>query len=226
MLPVSFEHVSLGTFTAVYVSGLITSLTPCVYPIIPIVIGFLGSRTGSPAVRARGAVFYVLGLSLVYTVLGMIAALTGQMFGTLTSNPYVYLGFGILILALGGNMMDWYYIPLPGFGRGTTSMKESSVLGPFFIGISSGLVASPCTAPVLGGLLLFVASQKAIVSGGLLMFTFSIGMSTLLLAIGFSAGLVNYLPKSGGWMANVKKALALLLIGAGIYFVFMAGRLS
>ena len=84
----------------------------------------------------------------------------------------------------------------------------------------------PCTAPVLGGLLMMVSAQKAIISGGLLMFTFSLGMCTILLLLGFSASLVNYLPKSGVWMVRVKKALALLLIGVGVYFVFMAGRLS
>lgn len=225
MFEINFEHLSLGTFIAIYISGFITSLTPCVYPIIPIVVGYLGSRSGNTLARIRGAALYALGLSIVYTFLGMIAALTGQIFGSLTSNPYVYLFFGLLILTLGGNMMDWYYIPIPGLNAGKTSSNQSSLFGPFFLGLSSGLVASPCTVPVFGSLLLFIASKKAVITGGLLMFTFSLGMSTLLLALGFSAGFLNYLPKSGYWMVTVKKILALLLIGAGIYFIFMAGRL-
>jgi cytochrome c-type biogenesis protein len=226
MFNVDFTHLSIGTFIAVYIAGVVTSLTPCVYPIIPIVIGYLGSRTGGPAARIQGAVFYVLGLALVYTALGMIAALTGRIFGSLTSNPYVYIAFGIMLLVLGGNMMDWYTIPLPGFGGGKEVGNKSSFFAPFFVGVSSGLVASPCTAPVLGGLLLLVATKKAIISGGLLMFAFSLGMSTILLIIGFSASLLTYLPKSGAWMIVVKKALALLLIAAGIYFIFMAGKLA
>ena len=222
---VNFSHLSFGTFFGVYISGVITSLTPCVYPIIPIIIGFIGSRSGSTAARVRGSVFYVLGLALVYTLLGMTAALSGRMFGSMTSNPYVYLGFGVLMMVLGGNMMDWYAIPLPGMS-GTAADKGDTIFAPFFLGVSTGLVASPCTAPVLGGLLMMVSAQKAIISGGLLMFTFSLGMCTILLLLGFSASLVNYLPKSGVWMVRVKKALALLLIGVGVYFVFMAGRLS
>lgn len=226
MLQLDFTRLTMGTFTAVYFSGLVTSLTPCVYPIIPIVVGYLGSLSGSKWTRARGAIFYILGLSLVYTALGMIAALTGKMFGSLTSNPYVYLVFGVLILALGGSMMDWYYLPMPGMGGGKRIANDSSFFGPFFVGMSSGLVASPCTAPVLGGLLLFIATKKAVVSGGLLMFTFSFGMSTLLLIIGFSAGFLSFLPKSGKWMVVVKKVLAFLLMGAGIYFIFTAGKMA
>ena len=160
----------------------------------------------------------MLGLSLVYALLGIIAALTGSMFGDLTANPYIYLAFGVMLLALGGNMMDWYYMPIPSFIK-----KGSSA--PFLMGVTSGLVASPCTAPVLAGLLLYVASKKAVVSGGLLMFTFAIGMNTILLALGFSASLATKLPKSGKWMVIVKKVLSLIIIGSGIYFIFKAGTL-
>ncbi|MCB4791524.1 MAG: sulfite exporter TauE/SafE family protein [Elusimicrobia bacterium] len=225
MLNIDLGNLSVGTFIAVYFAGVITSLTPCVYPIIPIVIGCMGSFSGSVGARIRGAVFYVVGLALVYTALGMIAALTGKMFGSLTTNPYVYLGFGIMVLALGGNMMDWYYIPLPGLGGSTAVNDKPSFFTPFFMGVSSGLVASPCTAPVLGGLLLLVATKKAIISGGLLLFMFSLGMSTLLLVLGFSCSFLAFLPKSGNWMVKIKKALALLLIAGGIYFIFKAGQL-
>ena len=218
MFDLNFEQITAATFLTVFLSGMITSLTPCVYPIIPIVIGFLGSQKGDVKSRFMAAFAYVMGLSLVYATLGIIAALTGSMFGELTMNPYVYLVFGIMLLALGANMMDWYYIPMPSFvSKGTH--------GPFIMGMTSGLVASPCTAPVLAGLLMYVASQKAIVSGGLLMFTFAIGMNTILLAIGFSASLATHLPKSGKWMVVVKKVLAFAIIGSGIYFIFKAGTI-
>ncbi|MDD5259863.1 MAG: cytochrome c biogenesis protein CcdA [bacterium] len=225
MMQIDFTHITVGTFLAVYGAGLVTSLTPCVYPILPIVIGFLGGREGSLMVRIRGVIFYVLGLSLVYTALGLIAALTGRLFGSLTANPYVYLIFGILILALAGHMIGWYYIPMPGLSGGNNTGKNS-FFGPFFVGLSTGLVASPCTAPVLAGLLLFIATQKAVISGGLLMFTFSLGMSTLLLVIGLFAGFLNFLPKKGKWMVLVKNVLAFMLMGAGIYFIFTAGKMA
>ena len=173
MFQVNFEQISLLTYAGVYASGLLTSLTPCVYPIIPIVVGYLGSLAGTPRKKFIASAAYVLGLSLVYSLLGMIAALSGQIFGQMTANPYLYGGFGLLLLALGGNMMDWYYIPLPGSSLGgTKTIKDSYFWAPFAIGLTSGLVASPCTAPVLGSLLIYVASSKNVLKGGLLMFVF------------------------------------------------------
>jgi len=224
-MQVNLESVSLLTFFAVYVSGLVTSLTPCVYPILPIVIGFLGSREGGPGARLLAGASYIFGLSLVYTALGLAAALTGSLFGEVAASNWVHLSFGLLLLFLGGSMMDWYYIPMPNLpGLASQSVKKSPYLGPFVMGLTSGTVASPCTAPVLGTLLAYVAAKKAVVAGGLLMFTFSLGLSTTLLAIGFFAG--TLMPKSGVWMEKVKRGLALLIIGAGVYFIYNAGTLA
>ncbi len=225
MPQINLDSISIATFAAVYLSGLLTSLTPCVYPILPIVVGYLGSRKGSPVSRLAASLAYILGLSLVYTTLGMAAALTGTLFGTMTANSWVYLAFGTLMLYLGGSMMDWYYIPIPRLpGVASESLKKSPFFGPFIMGLTSGVVASPCTAPVLGTLLFYVAAQKAVVTGALLMFTFSLGLSTMLLLIGFFAG--SLLPKSGAWMVKVKKGLALLIIAAAIYFIYTAGTLA
>jgi len=225
MPQINLETISFVTFLAVFASGLLTSLTPCVYPILPIVVGYLGSREGGAGRRFLSSLFYVLGMALVYSALGMAAALTGSLFGSLTTNVYVYLVFGVFLLYLGGSMMDWYYIPMPNLpGLASESLRKSPVIGPFVMGLTSGLVASPCTAPVLGTLLVYVAAKKAVVTGTLLLFTFAMGMSVTLLVIGFFAGSV--LPKSGAWMVKVKKALAFLVIGAGVYFVFAAGQLA
>ena len=225
MPQLNFESVSVVTFALVYVSGLLTSLTPCVYPILPIVVGYLGSREGGVGSRLAASISYVLGLSLVYTSLGLAAALSGTLFGSVASNNWVYLAFGVMMLFLGGSMMDWYYIPMPNLpGIASESVKKSPFLGPFVMGLTSGMVASPCTAPVLGALLAYVAAKKAVLTGGLLMFTFSLGLSTTLLVIGFFAG--TLLPKSGEWMVKVKKGLALLIIAAAVYFIYTAGTLA
>ncbi|HAN05872.1 MAG TPA: thiol:disulfide interchange protein [Elusimicrobia bacterium] len=225
MPQIDFESISLLTFVAVYVSGLLTSLTPCVYPILPIVVGYLGSREGGARSRFLASLSYILGMALVYSALGMAAALTGSLFGELTTNNWVNLAFGALLLYLGGSMMEWYYIPMPNLpGLASESVKKSPVIGPFVMGVTSGMVASPCTAPVMASLLVYVAAKKAVVTGGLLLFTFSMGLSTTLLVIGFFAG--SLMPRSGAWMVAVKKALAFLIIGAGIYFVYTAGTLA
>jgi len=211
----------------VYLSGLATSLTPCVYPVIPIVVGYLGQQTGRWTERLGSAVFYVLGLSTVYSALGLIAAATGRMFGQMTTNPYVYILFGLFILFMGGSMMDWYAIPMPSFLQPKAGgTRKASLWGSFLVGASSGLIASPCTAPVLAAVLLYIASEKQFVRGSLLMFAFSMGMNTLLLALGFSAGLLRNLPRSGTWMVTIKKILAGLLLASGLYFIFRAGQLT
>ncbi len=225
MPQINLETISIGTFLAVYVSGLLTSLTPCVYPILPIVVGYLGSREGGVSSRLAASLAYVLGMALVYSALGMAAALTGSLFGSLTTNTYVYLAFGVLLLYLGGSMMEWYYIPMPNLpGLASESVKKSPFAGPFVMGLTSGLVASPCTAPVLATLLVYVAAKKAVFTGTMLLFTFSMGLSSTLLVIGFFAG--SFIPKSGAWMMKVKKGLAFLIIGAGIYFIYAAGKLA
>lgn len=228
MTPFSPAQPLLLMLALAYLSGLATSLTPCVYPVIPIVVGYLGQQTGRWTQRLTSAVLYVLGLSCVYSLLGLIAAATGRMFGQMTTNAYVYAGFGLFVLAMGGAMMDWYAIPLPRFlqPKADAVGAKPSLWGSFLVGASSGLIASPCTAPVLAAVLLYIASERQFVRGSLLMFSFSMGMNTLLLALGFSAGLVRNLPKSGGWMVVVKKILAGLLLASGLYFIFKAGQLS
>jgi len=225
MPQINLETISIMTFFAVFASGVLTSLTPCVYPILPIVVGYLGSREGGAGRRFLASLSYILGMALIYSALGMAAALTGSLFGSLTTNTYVYLAFGILLLYMGGSMMEWYYIPMPNLpGLAPEALKKSPFAGPFIMGLTSGMVASPCTAPVLASLLVYVAAKKAVVTGTLLLFTFSMGLSSTLLVIGFFAG--SLMPKSGAWMVTVKKALAYLIIGAGIYFVYAAGKLA
>lgn len=224
IMNIAFENINIFTYFAVYLGGVLTSLTPCVYPIIPIVVGFLGAQKGGAKQKFFAALSYVAGLSLVYAALGMVAALSGGMFGELTTNPYLYLSFGLLLLALGGNMMDWYSIPMPAFKTSKNS-NASNNIGAFAFGMTSGLVASPCTAPVLAGLLVFVAAKKAVVSGTLLMLTFALGLNTILLILGFSAGALSSMPKSGNWMVVIKKVLAFTIIASGVYFIFKAGML-
>lgn len=228
MTEIDLTHLSLFTLASIYVAGFLVSLTPCVYPMIPIVIGYLGNQTGSNKHRILAALSYVLGLSFVYSALGIIAALTGQMFGDMTVNPYVYFGFGLLLLILGGSMMDWYYIPVPRFlqPKAGPAGTKTSLKTSFLVGASSGLVASPCTAPVMISILFHIASERQVLRGAIMMLTFSLGMNTLFLMLGLSAGFIRALPRSGMWMVVIKKVMAFLLLGSGLYLIFQAGQIS
>lgn len=221
-----FKGIKNPSFVSIfiaYIGGVLASFTPCVYPMIPIVLGVIGASDIEK--RSRGftlSVSYVLGLSLVYASMGIFASMTGSFFGEIATSPWSYLVFGNLCLVLAFWMMDWINIPL--FSSGKVTDKKGHI-GVFIMGLLSGIVAAPCTSPVLAGLLIYVSATKDVLLGGSMMFAFSIGMTTLLIVIGTFSGMAKSLPKPGKWMVWVKKALALVLFGYGEYFLLKAGGL-
>lgn len=212
------------SFGVAYLGGLFASLTPCVYPMIPITAGIVGqSNLGGS--RRRGfflSVLYVTGMAVTYTALGIFAAATGRFFGTINTHPLTFFLIGNLILFLGLIMLDVFQIPT--FAPNLPSRLKG---GPcvFLIGMSSGLIAGPCTAPVLAVLLAYVASTGNLLLGAGLLFTFAFGMGALLIAIGTFSGLLASLPRSGPWMTTIKKTLGLLMIALAEYFFFKSGQL-
>jgi len=206
-----------------FLGGVLASLTPCVYPMIPVVVGIIGASSIDRKLTAFTlSLSYALGLSIVYSFFGLFAATTGRFFGEIATSPWSYLIFGNLCLVLGAWMMEWINIPF--FSSGKTTLQKGHA-GAFITGLLSGIVAAPCTSPVLGGLLIYISTTKDIILGGAMMFAFSIGMSLLLIIIGTSSGFIKTLPKPGRWMVWVKKGLALVLFGYGEYFLLKAGGL-
>jgi thiol:disulfide interchange protein DsbD len=215
-------------FLAAYVGGLLVGFTPCVYPVVPIIIGFIGARDE----RSRLSVFslsiiYVAGMALTYTALGGFAALSGKLFGQIQTNPWLYLIAGNICLFLGLSMLDMigFHFPMPGFMQKIQNAGRGGFLGSFFLGATSGVLVGPCTAPVLAILLLYVASKQNVIFGTSLLFVFAFGMGTLMIILGTFAGLIASLPKSGGWMVWIKKIFGWILVGVGEYYLVGAGRL-
>lgn len=217
------ENPSILSIPIAYLGGVLASLTPCVYPLIPIVLGIIGaSSIDKKRTALTLSASYALGLSIVYAALGLFASMTGRFFGEIATNPWSYFLFGNLYLILGFWMMDWINIPL--FSTGSASGRRGHA-GAFLTGMLSGVVAAPCTSPVLAGLLIYISTTRDVVLGGSMMFAFSLGMSTLLIAVGAFSGGMKALPKPGMWMTWVKKGLALILFGFGEYFLLKAGGL-
>lgn len=213
---------------ATYAGGVLVGFTPCVYPVLPIVIGYIGAREEkSNARRFILSVVYVFGMALTYTILGGFAALTGKLFGQLQANPWFYLAVGNIILFLGLSMLDMFVlnINMPGFMMKIQSAGRGGFLGSFLLGATSGMLIGPCTAPILAVLLVFVASKQNVLFGMSLLFVFAIGMGTLMIILGTFAGILANLPKSGAWMTVVKKAFGWILVGVGEYYLIMAGRM-
>ncbi len=212
------------SFVAAYMGGLLASLTPCVYPMIPITAGVIGNSNLGGS-RMRGlflSLCYVSGMAITYAGLGIFAAATGRFFGSINTNPWTFLAIGNIILLLGLGMLDVFHLPslAPRF-----STKIKGAPGVFLIGVFSGFVAGPCTAPVLGVLLAYVASTRDMLLGGLLLFVFAFGMGAILLVVGtFSAALTS-IPRSGNWMSRVKKIMGLGMLLLAEYFFVTAGRI-
>lgn len=214
-------------YAAAFAGGLLISFTPCVYPVIPITVGYIGSR--SRGSRRRGFVLslaYAVGMAATYAALGGIAALSGRVFGEVAASPVSNLIVGILCILLALSLFDLFTIPLPSFfSRAEAPPWSGGVFGALGIGMASGLVVGPCTAPVLGALLLYVGTRHNIVSGMSLLFVFALGMGFLPVLLGTFSGILASLPKSGGWLLLVKRGFGALMILAGGYFLLQAGRL-
>lgn len=216
-------------FLAAYVGGVITSLTPCVYPVIPITIAYIGAHgTTSKGKGFMISLAYVLGMAVVYTFLGGLAAFTGRLFGQIQSNPWVYLVVANICIVMGLSMLGVFMIsiPVPRLLAGAGRREEKrGIMGSFFVGAVSGLIVGPCTAPILAVLLSLVATGQSIVLGMTLMFVFAFGMGTLLIIIGTFAKLLAGIPKSGMWMARINRVFGIILLLMGEYFLIKAGSL-
>ncbi|HJL60558.1 MAG TPA: cytochrome c biogenesis protein CcdA [Pseudomonadales bacterium] len=217
---------SILALALAYSGGVLTSATPCVYPMIPITIGVIGSSAESGRLRGFiNSLIYATGLASVYGGLGVIAAASGQMFGEISTNPWGYFLVANLCLVFGAWMIGWIQIPHVGVSTMIGDKVTIGWLRLFLIGGASGLVAGPCTAPVLATLLTFVASTGNVIYGGILLFVFAFGLSTLLIVIGTFSGFLAAMPKSGNWMNWIKGGMALIMFGAGEYFLVQMGLL-
>jgi cytochrome c-type biogenesis protein len=211
----------------VLLGGVITSFTPCLYPVIPIIVGYIGGQeTHSKFSGFILSSMYVLGMALTYSALGAVAALTGQFFGQIQNNPMVHLMVANVIIFFGLSMLGLFSIPLPPFLKRSGSFKTRRGLGGAFgLGLTSGFITAPCTVAILGALLTYIATKQNILFGISLLFTYALGMGCLLILVGTFTGLVTALPKSGRWMKRIQDFFGLFLIAFGEYLIFKAGRL-
>jgi thiol:disulfide interchange protein DsbD len=228
------EQLSASPFTALpvlFIAGVLTSLTPCVYPMIPITAAIVGGQTaGQPVSRLRPTLLtltYVAGLAGVYSALGVFAGLTGTLFGSVSTNPWLYFAMAnVLVLAALG-MLDVVPVRLPAgiMARAANLGTAGRFSGAFAMGAMSGLVAAPCSAPVMAAVLTWVTATQSVALGFLYLLTFSVGMCTLLVVVGLSSGALARLPRAGAWMVTVKKVFALVMLGAAEYYLIKMGQL-
>jgi thiol:disulfide interchange protein DsbD len=227
------DRLSQSPVTAIpvlFAAGVLTSLTPCIYPMIPITAAIVGgSSTGAAPARGRTVALtltYVLGLALVYSILGLIAGLTGTLFGTVSANPWLLFGMANLLLVAALAMLDVIPVRLPSWlaTKSATVGEGGRVGGAFVMGAASGLVAAPCSAPVMAAVLTWVSRTKSATLGFTYLFVFSLGMCSLLVVVGLFSGSISRLPRAGAWMLWVKRFFALAMIGVAEYYLIKAGQ--
>lgn len=212
-------------YLTAFLGGILISLTPCVYPLIPITAGFIGvNSAGSKFKGLTLSLVYVTGIAVTYSILGLVASLTGKLFGQISTHPLTYFFVGSVIILFGLSMLDLFVMPMPRIIKEMPAYKKENHFSAFFVGLSSGLVVSPCLTPVLGSILLHLATKKNILYGVTLLLSFAYGMGLILILVGtFSAALLN-LPRLGKGTVYIKKAGGLVLTGMGIYFIVLSLR--
>jgi len=216
-------------------AGVLTSLTPCVYPMIPITAAIVGGQSAAEiagtaiATRWRPLLLsltYVLGLASVYAGLGLLAGLTGTMFGSVSANPWAFFVMANLLLLAALAMLDVIPVRVPAviLQRAANAGTGGRVAGAFIMGAASGLVAAPCSAPVMAAVLTWVSTTGSALLGFVYLFTFSLGMCTLLVIVGLSAGSIARLPRAGTWMVWVKRGFACVMLGMSEYYLVKMGQ--
>lgn len=210
-------------FLIVFLAGILTSFTPCIFPMIPITMAVLGARSEerSKIAGLSLSLSYVMGIAFTYSVLGLVAASTGALFGSFLGHPAVAVGLGILFFAMALSMFGLFEIQIPLALQSKMGLHKTKggAVGAFFTGQLAGLLASPCVGPVLVALLAYVAKSQNLLLGFFLLFTFAFGMGQIFLVIGTFSQAIKKLPKAGNWMVGVKIGMGVAMLALSFFYI-------
>jgi thiol:disulfide interchange protein DsbD len=204
----------------VFIGGLALNLTPCVYPLIPITVGYFGGQSeGSTTKLFFMGILFILGLAVTYSAIGVITSLTGAVFGALLQNPIVILAVVAILLILSLSMFGVYEFKLPDKLVNKAGGAKGGLYGAFFMGLTMGIVAAPCIGPFVLGLVTYVATKQDPYFGFLLFFVLAVGLGTPYLFLAVFSGKIKKLPRAGEWMDAVKHIFGFILVGMALYFL-------
>ncbi len=204
----------------IFLGGLALNLTPCVYPLIPITIGYFGGQAEGKTSRLfLLGILYVLGMALTYSVIGVITALSGAVFGALLQNTFVIIGIALVFVVLALSQFGVYEFQLPNSWVEKAGGAKGGTFGAFFMGLTMGIVAAPCIGPFVLGLVTYVAAKGDPFYGFLMFFVLALGLGFPYLLLALFSGKIKNLPRAGSWMEGVKHIFGFLLLGMAFYFV-------
>jgi thioredoxin:protein disulfide reductase len=204
----------------VFLGGLALNLTPCVYPLIPITVGYFGGQSeGSTGKLFLMGLLFLLGMAVTYSAVGVVTALTGAIFGALLQNTFVILGIVAVFLVLSLSMFGVYEFKFPDSWVQKAGGAKQGMYGAFFMGLTMGIVAAPCIGPFVIGLVTYVAAKGDPYFGFLLFFVLAVGLGLPYVFLAVFSGKIKSMPRAGEWMDGVKHVFGFILIGMALYFL-------
>lgn len=217
---------SILDYFLVFWGGVLVSFSPCVYPVMPITASFIAglNTTGTKLRGLTISLIYVLGLAVTYCTMGATAVLTGKLFGQIQNSAVVFIIVGNIFIFFALVLFDVIQLPILG-GNVQNKVKPKNLWAILIFGMVAGLVVGPCTAPILGSILVHVATRQNLLYGISLLFVFSYGVGASLIVVGTFSGILSNLPKSGKWLVRIKQACGLILFIFGEYYLIKAGGL-
>lgn len=219
MAPFGGVDSALTQVVSVFLAGVGTSLTPCIYPLIPVTLAVFGATADAGGWRGfRLALTYVLGIAAMYTTLGLFSAKTGAVFGALLGDPTVIGGLVAVLVVLALYTLD--LVPLGSVGalqNLAAKIGGRGYRGAFLMGTVSGLVAAPCAGPALVVILGIAAAAGSTAWGAVLLFSYALGLGLLFIVLGTFPSLLGRLPRSGAWLIGVKFLMAAAILAVAFY---------
>jgi thiol:disulfide interchange protein DsbD len=208
---------------SIFLGGMALNLTPCVYPLMPVTISYFSAKSLTLKPERGGilihAVLYVLGIAVMNSGLGVFAALSGRLLGTLLENPATLVLVALVMVLFALSMFGTWEFRLPAWITGAAARNYAGWMGSLFMGLTLGIVAAPCVGPFVAAILVMVANSGNPVFGFWIFFSLSLGMGFPLFVLALLCGRLTKLPRSGEWMLWVRKAMGWVLMGAALYFV-------
>lgn len=219
-----FARGSFAAFLGLFAIGLALNLTPCVYPMLGVTVSIFGARRAAPPLQVFGlAAVYVLGMAVMYSTLGVVAAFTGGLFGGALQSPIVLIVIGVLLAALALSMFGLYELqPPPWMLERAGGASTTSIVGIFLSGLMVGVIAAPCIGPPVVALLAMVGAKGDPWFGFKSFFTLAMGLGAPYLVLGTFSNLLQRLPRSGDWMVWVKKVFGVIMLSVGAFYILLA----
>jgi len=219
----ALEKGGFGWWLALFLGGLLLNLTPCVFPMLGVTVSIFGARAKEPLPKVFAtAVLYVLGICVTYTVLGVVAALTGGLFGSALQSVWVNIVLGGLMLVLSLSMFGLYEMQPPNWVMDKLGgAQATNFAGAFLSGLGVGVIAAPCVGPFVVAVLALVAQKGSVAFGVQTMFTLSLGLGFPYLFLATFSNLLQALPRSGDWMVWVKHGFGVIMASIGLYYLFI-----